>query len=256
MVVSYCNGSPPGATRVLSGGRASASTALATFAEPPSHRSDGPPYPVQYSSVTSLVAHEQSRVSSSCRTSNAGAGNGEKRSRARWGKGERSESVLSGNGGMAAAVLSPGGVFRNKNKKVVDSNHFHVSLAHAHSSVLTATVQQHDIQLVGELASARRHRTVPRPGQRHHSTWSTSIPRGRSLNYWEARDTSSCSWIAFPAFSARTGRGARAHRPSSVWYSGLWQTWEFLECSERITAPTTPTRRSWSTVTVSKSAAS
>ena len=41
---------------------------------------------------------------------------------------------------MAAAVLSPGGVFINKNKKkVVDTNHFHVSLAHAHSSVLKAT---------------------------------------------------------------------------------------------------------------------
>ena len=53
---------------------------------------------------------------------------------------------------MAAAVLSPGGVFINKNKKVVDINHFHVSLAHAHLSVLKATARQHDIQLVGELA--------------------------------------------------------------------------------------------------------
>ena len=53
---------------------------------------------------------------------------------------------------MAAAVLSPGGVFINKNKKAVDFNHFHVSLAHAHSSVLKATARQHDIQLVGELA--------------------------------------------------------------------------------------------------------
>ena len=37
--------------------------------------------------------------------------------------------MLSGNAGMAAAVLSPGGVFinKNKNKKVVDINHFHVS---------------------------------------------------------------------------------------------------------------------------------
>ena len=33
------------------------------------------------------------------------------------------------------------------------------------------------------------------------------------------------------------------HRPSSVWCSGLWQTWEFRERSERITAPSTPTRR-------------
>ena len=54
---------------------------------------------------------------------------------------------------MAAAVLSPGGVFITKNKKkVVDINQFHVSLAHAHSSVLKATALQYGIQLVGELA--------------------------------------------------------------------------------------------------------
>ena len=35
---------------------------------------------------------------------------------------------------------------------MVDINHSHVSLAHAHSSVLTATALQHGIQLVGELA--------------------------------------------------------------------------------------------------------
>ena len=47
---------------------------------------------------------------------------------------------------MAAAVLSPGGVFVNKNrKKVLGINHFHVSLAHAHSSVLKVTAQQHGI---------------------------------------------------------------------------------------------------------------
>ena len=77
-----------------------------------------------------------------------GAGIGRKRSSVAWGKGEKSESVLSGNDGMAAAVLSPGGLFINKNKKVVDINNFHVFLAHAHSSVLKATARQHDIQLV------------------------------------------------------------------------------------------------------------
>ena len=54
---------------------------------------------------------------------------------------------------MAAAVLSPGGLFLTKNKKrVIDINHFHISLAHVHSSVLKATTQQYGIQLVGELA--------------------------------------------------------------------------------------------------------
>ena len=53
---------------------------------------------------------------------------------------------------MAAAVLSPSGLFAKKIKKnVLDINHFHVSLVHAHSSVLKATAQQHGIQLVGEL---------------------------------------------------------------------------------------------------------
>ena len=145
------NGSSLRATRVLPGGHANASTALATFADPPFHRSDGPPSPLQYSSVTSPVAHENSGMSSSCRTSNAGARIGGKRSSVAWGKGKESESVLSGNAGMAAAVLSPGGVIINTNKKVVDTSHFHVSLAHAHSSVLKATARQHDIQLVGEL---------------------------------------------------------------------------------------------------------
>ena len=97
------NGSSLRATRVLPGGHASASNALATFEDPAS--------PVQYSSVTSPVAHETSRVSSSCRTSNAGAGMGGKRYIVAWKKGEESESVLSGNDGMAAAVLSPGGLF-------------------------------------------------------------------------------------------------------------------------------------------------
>ena len=73
---------------------------------------------------------------------------------AAWKKGEKSASVSSGNDGMAAAGLSLGGLFINKNtnKRVIDINHLYVSLAHAHLSVLKATVQQHDIQLVGELA--------------------------------------------------------------------------------------------------------
>ena len=111
------NGSSLRATRVLPGGHASASNALETFADPPSHRFDGPPSPVQYSSVTSPVAHETSRMSGFCRTSNVGVRIGGKSSSLEWGKGEESESVLSGNDGMAAAVLSPGGVFVNKNKK-------------------------------------------------------------------------------------------------------------------------------------------
>ena len=152
------NGSSLHVTRVMPGGNASASNALAAFADPPSHCLDGPPSPVQYSSVTSLIAHEISRISSSCRTSNAGGEIGGKHSIVAWKKGEESESVLSENDGMAGAVFSPGGLFLSKNKikTALDINHFHVSLAHAHSSVLKATAQQHDIQLVGELAPCSR----------------------------------------------------------------------------------------------------
>ena len=80
---------------------------------------------------------------------------------------------------MAAAVLSPGGVFINKNKKnVVDINHFHVSLAHAHLSVLKATARQHGIQLMGELAlcsgcSMAKGIRAPTP---HHSTSRAAAP--------------------------------------------------------------------------------
>ena len=141
------NGLSLRATRVMQGAHASASNALATF-------TDTPP-PVQYRSVTSPVAQETLSASSSCSRGNAGAGMGVKSSvvTARE-KGEESASVSSNSDGMAAAVLSPGGLFINKNEiRVIDINHYHVSLAHAHSSVLKATAQQHGIQLVvGELA--------------------------------------------------------------------------------------------------------
>ena len=140
------NGSSLRATRVMQGAHASASNALATFTDPPP--------PVQYRSVTSPVAQETLSASSSRSRGNAGAGMGVKSYvvTARE-KGEESASVLSNSDGMAAAVLSPGGLFINKNKiRVIDINHYHVSLAHAHSSVLKATAQQHGIQLVGELA--------------------------------------------------------------------------------------------------------
>ena len=69
------NGSSLHATRVLQGGNANASTALATFVEPPSDRSDRPPFPLPNRSVASPVAHQnKSGVSNSCRTSNAAAG--------------------------------------------------------------------------------------------------------------------------------------------------------------------------------------
>ena len=80
------NGSSLSATRVMPGAHASASNALAALADPPS--------PVQYRRVTSPVAQETSSTSSSCRTSNASAGIGEKSYIvAAWKKGVESASV-------------------------------------------------------------------------------------------------------------------------------------------------------------------
>ena len=59
--------------------------------------------------------------------------------------------MSNGNSGMAAAVFFPGGVFitKKEEEKTIDTNHFHVSLAHAHLSVLKAIARQHGIQQVG-----------------------------------------------------------------------------------------------------------
>ena len=105
------NGSSLHATRVLPGGHANANTALTTIAIPPSRRNDGPPSPIPYRSVASLVAHQNSGVSRSCRTNNAGARSGVKFPSVVQGRSGESES---GSAGVAAAVLSPGGVFVNK----------------------------------------------------------------------------------------------------------------------------------------------
>ena len=130
-------------SRVLPGRNANTSTALATFVEPSPHRSDGSPSSLPNSSVVSPVAHSnKSGVSSFGRTRVAAAETSEKRYCVPWVTGGKSEPVSSGNCGMAAAVLSPCGVFLEnyENKTVMDINYFHVSLVHAHSSVLKATV--------------------------------------------------------------------------------------------------------------------
>ena len=51
---------------------------------------------------------------------------------------------------FTAAALNPGML---KHAKVVDINHLHVSLAHAHASVLQAIARQHGFRLTGELIS-------------------------------------------------------------------------------------------------------
>ena len=78
---------------------------------------------------------------------------------------------------LAAAALTPGPL---KHGKEVDNNHLHVSLAHAHASVLKATAKQHGIRLTGELVScsacsrAKGHR-APTP---HHATRRATQPLG------------------------------------------------------------------------------
>ena len=78
---------------------------------------------------------------------------------------------------LAAAALIPGPL---KHSNEVDINHLHVSLAHAHASVLKATAKQHGIRLTGELVScsacsrAKGHR-APTP---HHATRRATHPLG------------------------------------------------------------------------------
>ena len=77
------------------------------------------------------------------------------------------------------AALTPGPL---KHGKDVDINHLHVSLAHAHASVLKATAKQHEIRLTWELVSrsacsrAKGHR-APTP---HHATRRATQPLGRA----------------------------------------------------------------------------
>ena len=78
---------------------------------------------------------------------------------------------------LPAAVLIPGPL---KHGKDVDINHLHVSLAHAHASVLKAIAKQHGICLTRELVScsacsrAKGHR-APTP---HHATRRATQPLG------------------------------------------------------------------------------
>ena len=70
---------------------------------------------------------------------------------------------------LTAAALNPGMM---KHGKVVDINHLHVSLAHAHASVLQATVRQHGVRLTGQLVScsARSMAKGNRAPTAHHTT--------------------------------------------------------------------------------------
>ena len=78
---------------------------------------------------------------------------------------------------LPAAVLIPGPL---KHGKDVDINHLHVSLAHAHASVLKAIAKQHGIRLTGEQVScsacsrAKGHQE-PTP---HHATRRATQPLG------------------------------------------------------------------------------
>ena len=78
---------------------------------------------------------------------------------------------------LAAAALIPRPL---KHGKEVDINHLHVSLAHAHASVLKATAKQHGIRLTGELVSCSacfraKARRAPTP---HHATRRATQPLG------------------------------------------------------------------------------
>ena len=73
------------------------------------------------------------------------------------------------DGFLTAAALNPGMM---KHGKVVDINHLHVSLAHAHASVLQATARQHGFRLTRELVSCSACSMVKghRAPTAHHMT--------------------------------------------------------------------------------------
>ena len=78
---------------------------------------------------------------------------------------------------LAAATLNPGLL---KHGKEVNTNHFHVSLSHAHANVFKATTKQHGICLAGELVSCwacfrAKGNRAPTP---HHSTRLATQPLG------------------------------------------------------------------------------
>ena len=70
---------------------------------------------------------------------------------------------------MTATALNPGML---KHGKPVDINHLHVSLAHAHASVLQATPRQHGFRLTGELVSCSSCSMAKgnRASTAHHTT--------------------------------------------------------------------------------------
>ena len=70
---------------------------------------------------------------------------------------------------LTAAALNPGMM---KHGRVVDINHLHVSLAHAHASVLQATARQHGFRLTGQLVSCSACSTAKgnRAPTPHHTT--------------------------------------------------------------------------------------
>ena len=105
---------------------------------------------------------------------------------------------------------------KNK-KKMVDINHFHISLAHAHSIVLKATALQHGIQLVGELApcSGCLMAKVPRAdfAPRH-------VPGSGSNRYGSHRHRGTIPGITGRLAMCRHVREQRFSLPAPVWGPG------------------------------------
>ena len=162
---------------------------------------------------------------------------------------EPKEKNIVYRGKLVTAMLSPCGVFmdKNKNKKLMDISHFHVSLAHAHSSALKATAQQHVIQEVGELVPCGRCSMAKgiRASTPHHTTSRTVAPMDMVQI-----DTAVCRHV----------RGQRFTHPAPVRRPGQERICH-SRCGEKFRgrlgspAPSKATRRSLITATVSEFAA-
>ena len=123
---------------------------------------------------------------------------------------------------LAAAALN---LDMLKHGKVVGINHLHVSLAHAHASVLQATVRQHSFRMTEKLVSCSACSMTKgkRAPTAHHTT--ARARRSMELVHIDTagpsrqlsgdRDTPFFSWTAPLTSSAPTAHGTRLRLPSS-----------------------------------------
>ena len=140
-----------------------------------------------------------------------------------WGKFSSGGSPFESECSLAAAALNTG---KLKHGKVVDINRLHVSLVHAHASVLQATVRQYGFRLTRELVFVfSMFEGQGEPGAKLPTTrwralrdrwsWYISTPRILSRHLSGDRGTSLCCWTTPLTSSVATAPATSLRLPSS-----------------------------------------